>query len=76
MMPTGRLGNSLDRASDNQLQFWSTQRLVENGWEYEDGRNVMERGWDRMIYNQREFGVLTKDTLRCIIEQQAPLLLC
>ena len=35
-----------------QLELWSTQRLVENGWEFGDGRTITERGWLKKIHNQ------------------------
>ena len=44
-----------------QSELWSTQRLVENGWEYGDGRHVQERGAARRIFNQRQLGVQGPD---------------
>ena len=65
-----------------QLHYYSTQRLQERGWHYGDGRGVRLRGRERGVHTQMETGVLTVTTLQSMIgggrseQQPVPLDLC
>jgi hypothetical protein len=65
-----------------QQESWSVQRLIERVRSRGDGRKYVETGWKRRLVNQVELGVLSRSTLRRLIEgggpghQPASLLLC
>ena len=51
-----------------QNELWSVERLQERGWDYGTASSIRERGWDCAFHNQRELGVLTRGTLRRMLE--------
>ena len=65
-----------------QLHYYSTQRLQERGWHYGDGRGVRLQGRERGVHTQMETGVLTVTTLQSMLgggrseQQPVPLDLC
>jgi hypothetical protein len=72
----------IEQESAVQQESWSVKRLVERGWNRGDGRKSVGRGWENSLVNQVELGVLSRSTLRKLIEgggpglQPASLLLC
>ena len=58
-----------------QQGHWSTERLMERGWNYGDGAKCQLRGTMRATVNQHELGVISKATLRRILEGGGPELL-
>jgi hypothetical protein len=51
-------------------ELWSVQRLIERGWSRGDGRKSVDNGWERSLVNQVELGVLSRSTLRRLIEEE------
>lgn len=54
---------------------WSTERLLERERNRGDGAKLTVRGKDRAVYNQMEFGVVTRKTLQLIVEGGGPELM-
>jgi hypothetical protein len=63
-------------------ESWSVQRLIERGWSRGYERKTVGTGWEISLVNQVELVVLSRVTLRRLIEgggpghQSASLLLC
>ncbi len=60
------------RENQRQDEFWSTIRMKERKIKYGDGARVRVRGRDHCLYNQLQMGVLTKSSLRKVIEGGGP----
>ena len=58
-----------------QSQYWSTQRLKDRNRKYGEGAKLKVRGRQRYLHNQLELGVLTKASLRKVIEGGGPELI-
>ena len=72
---TSEIARCLDGEEMRQQGHWSTERLMERGWNYVDGAKCQLRGTMRGIVNQHELGVISKATLRRILEGGGPKLL-
>ena len=58
---------------EEQDEICSVVRLKERGYKYGGGASVSARGRERAIINQTELGVITKSTLRRLLEGEGPM---